>query len=288
MDISSLFQQRHLKPLWSYSTAGVLWRLLFSETNFIVGEERDTDAKQASFFCLNAANGDVLWKSASFGEPWWIGIEGIVHDKVFLHGFRKPDMPEHGKIIAVDLGTGKELWRNNDFAFYSASPGRVFAYRDFFEKRLFYELDAATGEFIQEFSEPPVELPETKNRYRGRENFLFPEFLTEDTPEFPIVAPLVERFCGRSAIHGPVEYVRTGGKLVFNYHATLSHDEEKNVDLLENKLCIVDEANGKQVYADVVNSSTPGAVPDSFFVDDTMMYYIKEKKTLVAVPLVNR
>ncbi len=50
MNISSLFQQRQLKPSWSYTTSGVLWRLLFSETNFIVGEDRDTATKQVSFF----------------------------------------------------------------------------------------------------------------------------------------------------------------------------------------------------------------------------------------------
>src|SRR5450759_102613 len=110
MNISSLFQKKQLKPAWSYTTEGVLWRLLFSETNFIVGEDRDTEKKEVSFFCLNASNGDVLWKDISFAEPWWIGIEGIVHGKVFLHGFKKPDMPEHGRIIAVDLGTGRELW----------------------------------------------------------------------------------------------------------------------------------------------------------------------------------
>ena len=288
MDISSLFQQKQLKPSWSYTTSGVLWRLLFSETNFIVGEDRDTAAKQVSFFCLNAANGDVLWKNISFGEPWWIGIEAVVHDKVFLHGFKKPDMPEHGKIVAVDLGTGRELWRNNDFAFLYATPDRVMAFRDMFERRVYYELDAATGEFLQELNEFPADLYATSSGRHGRDNFLFPESLTDDGPEFSLVAPLIDKFCTRSAIRGSVEYVRSNGKLVFNYHAIQDRDEDKNLDVLQNRLCIVDEENGKQVYADIINSSTPGAVPDSFFVDESTAYYIKEKNTLIAVSLAGR
>jgi len=288
MNISSLFQQRQLKPSWSYTTSGVLWRLLFSETNFIVGEDRDTAAKQVLFFCLNAANGDVLWKNVSFGESWWIGIETVVHDKVFLHGFKKPDMPEHCKIIAVDLGTGRELWRNNDFAFLYATPEKVMAYRDMFERRMFYELDAATGEFLQELSEAPADLYEARDGIRGRDNFLFPEPLTEDNSEFSLVAPLVDKYCTRSAIRGSIEYIRSNGKLLFNYHAVEGRDEKKNLDILQNRFCIVDEENAKHVYADIINSSTPGAVPDSFFVDESIAYYIREKNTLIALSLAKR
>jgi len=288
MNIPSLFQQKQLKPSWSYSTSGVLWRLLFSDTNFIVGEDRDTEAKRVSFFCLNAANGDVLWKNISFGEPWWIGIEGIVHDKVFLHGFKKPDMPEHGKIVAVDLGTGRELWRNNDYAFLYATQDRVMAFRDFFERRMYYEIDAATGEIIQELSELSGDLYEKKGASRGRSNFLFPESLSDAAAESPLVAPLIESFCDRNDIRGSVEYVRSSGKLVFNYHAIQGRDEEKNLDNLQNRLCIIDEASGKKIYEDIVNASTAAAVPDSFFVDDTTAYYVREKNSLVAVSLSGR
>ncbi len=288
MNISSLFQQKQLRPSWSYTTSGVLWRLLFSETNFIVGEDRDTAAKNVSFFCLNAANGDVLWKNVSFGEPWWIGIDAVVRDKVFLHGFKRPDMPEHGKIVAVDLGTGRELWRNNDYAFLYATFDRVIAFRDMFERRLYYELDAATGEFMQELNEAPADLYETQNGRHGRDNFLFPESLTDDASDYSLVAPMIDKHCTRSAIRGTVEYARSSGKLVFNYHAIQSRDDERNLEVLQNRLCIVDEESGKQVYADIINSSTSGAVPDSFFVDEATAYYIKEKNTLIAVSISGR
>jgi hypothetical protein len=48
---------------------------------------------------------------------------------------------------------------------------------------------------------------------------------------------------------------------------------------------VIDETNGKQLYADVLNSSTPAVVPDSFFVDAATIYYVKEKQTVVALPL---
>ena len=285
MNISSLFRRQQLNPAWSYTTSGVLWRLLFSETDFIIGEDRDTEKKTVSFFCLNAANGDLLWKNDSYGEAWWIGIEGVVHDKVFLHGFKKPDMPEHAKIIAVDLGTGRELWRNNDYAFLCATQESVLGFRDMFERRLYYELDPLSGEFLRELQEPPADLYEKKNASNGRNNFLFPEALNINTAEYPLLAPMMSKHCELSAVKGAVEYVRCGGKVVFNYHSVFKRDEQKNIDDLQNNLCVVDESTGNRIYADIVNSSTPSPVPDSFFVDETIVYYIKNKHTLVALSL---
>ena len=284
MNISSLFQKKQLKPAWSYSATGVLWRLLFSETNFIVGEDRDTEKKQVSFFCLNASNGDVLWKDVSFAEPWWVGIEGIVHDKVFLHGFKKPDMPEHGRIIAVDLGTGRELWRNNDYAFLFATADRVFAFRDCFEKGIYYALDGSSGRFVQEFLEPPPDMIERKSASHGRNDFLFPEVLSERLAEYPLLAPKIEKYCDMADLRGSVEFVQSNGRIAFSYHSYRGRDEERKIELLDNRLCIIDETNGKQLYAAVLNSSTPAVVPDSFFADAATIYYVKEKKTVVALP----
>ena len=285
MNISSLFQKKQLKPSWSYTTGGVLWRLLFSETNFIVGEDRDTEKKQVSFFCLNASNGDVLWKDISFAEPWWIGIEGIVHDKVFLHGFKKPDMPEHGRIIAVDLGTGRELWHNNDYAFLFATADRVFAFRDFFEKRLYYELDATSGVFLQEFHEPPPDMIEGKRASHGRSDFMFPEVLSDSLAEYPLLAPKIEKYCSRTDVRGSIEFAQSNGRVAFSFHSYCGHDAQRKIDILENRLCVIDETTGKRLYADVLNSSTPAVVPESFFIDAATMYYVKEKKTVVALPL---
>ena len=284
MNISSLFQKQQLKPAWSYTAAGVLWRIVFSESNFIIGEDRDTENKRVTFFCLNAVNGDVLWKDVTFAESWWIGIEGVKHDKIFLHGFKKPDMPEHGKIIAVDLGTGRELWHNNDYAFVYATDDRVFAFRDFFEKRKYYELDAANGEFIRELNEPPDGLYEMKNASHGRNDFLFPESLSESHSEYPLVNRHVSLHCDMEQVRGPVEFVRSNGMLVFNFHALTGRDA-KNNDVLQNRLCVMEEENGKRIFADVLNDSTPSPVPDSFFIDGGTLYYLKDKMTIVSLTL---
>jgi len=54
---------------------------------------------------------------------------------------------------------------------------------------------------------------------------------------------------------------------------------------LKNTLSVIDTSTKKKVYFDVLNESTPYPVPDSFFVDGQRVYYIKERKTLVALDL---
>lgn len=282
MKISSLFHRQRIVPKWTFTTKGVLWRLLFSDANFIVGEDRDTEKKSVTFFCLNAQNGDALWKEISFDEAWWIGIEAIVHDRLYLHGFRKPDMPEHSKIIALDLGTGKVLWRNDQYSFLYATQEKVVAFRDLFEKRMFYELNAATGELIAELQECPPDAYEIKANNHGRTDFLFPQSLSEGN-ESPSLLQLIERNTHEEEIRGDIEYVRSGGKVIMNFHVVIKPASQPNQEVLQNRLHIFDEHTGEELFAEVLNAETPAAVPDSFFVDQSIVYFVTERKTLTAL-----
>ena len=79
-----------------------------------------------------------------------------------------------------------------------------------------------------------------------------------------------------------VEFARANGKLIYNIHSIQSTYSDGKV-VLQNALSIIDEQSEKQIYFDILNSETPYPVPDSFFVDNNFLYYIKEKKTLIAV-----
>ncbi len=284
MKISSLFHHRHIVPHWTFTTKGILWRLLFSDTNFIVGEDRDTEKKAVTFFCLNAQNGDALWKDVSYDEAWWIGIEAVVHDRLYLHGFRKPDMPEHNKITAVDLGTGNVLWRNDQYSFLYATPEKVIAFRDLFEKRIFYELNAATGEFIAELKECPADAYEVKEGNHGRTDFLFPHVLSGDDENVSL-RKLIEKSTHEEEIRGDIEYVQSNGSVIMNFHAVVKPASGQAREVLQNRLHILDEHTGEVLFADVLNAETPAAVPDSFFVDHSTVYFVKERKTLAALEL---
>ncbi len=280
MRLSQIFSGNSITPRWQFSAAHTLWRLMFSEKGFIIGEDRNTDKKSVTFFCLDAKTGTTLWERKQFSELWWIGVEGVSGEKLFLHGFQKPDMPEHKTIICVDAATGNELWRNNDCALLTVHSPFVYGYRDLFERRVYYKLNETDGNFIEELNA----LPSTVDGkiVLEKTDFIFPQSHGGDNEN-------VERFVNeiaqgnKSAIR-TVEFIDTGKFTALNIHSVKSlttHGQEN----LVNTLYIENTETHKKIFSDILNAETPYPVPDSFFVDHTTLYYIKERKTLVALDL---
>ncbi len=266
--LKSIFTKK-IQPVWKYSSENILWRILFSDTNFLVGEERDVTNKKTSFFCIDEKNGKILWKNLTLDEQWWIGIEAIVGDKIYFHNFGKPDMPEHKNIIAIELLTGKVLWQNMLCIFLSADENFVYGFRDMFEKRMFYKLDIKTGDILQESVEPFWKEMQKKN-----ENIIFSEIFNKNSED----KIFVENFFKKNDIHifEHCEYIFLNGKLFCNIYT-------KNKESLQNTFYIIEKETTKLLYFEILHSSTPYPVPDSFFIRGSNVYYIKEQKELVAI-----
>ena len=279
MKFFSLFSPS-LKPAWSFSTAHTLWRIIFSHNNFIVGEDRNTDEKLVSFVCLNATDGKVLWRDKTFSEKWWIGIEGVTNEHLYLHEFKKPDIPEHQGIIAVDLLTGTELWRNMHCTFLTATELFVYGFKDLFERRLYYKMNRQAGEIVEELQSLPEDIE--PNLQMEKVDFQFPR-TAEDT-----AGDIRDQLRGAAPDEDgnikSMEFAETGKFLVVNVHMMLPGNKS---GAMKNSLYIIDSSVKKKVYSDVLNESTPYPVPDSFFLDGQTVYYIKERKTLVSLSLAN-
>lgn len=254
---------------------------MFSDNGLIIGENRDTEKKSVTFFCLNAADGTVVWKEKQFSEQWWIGLEGISGDRLFLHGFQKPNMPEHKGIICVDARTGSELWRNADSALLTTRSPYVYGYRDLFERRVYHEIDETTGVFNREMDELPDGVD--GNVTLEKTDFLFPQQLEPANERLWRLLPrIVQR---NDANIRSAEYIETNDRALINIYSIHPKPGENGQENLTNTLYIVEAASGKKLFSDVLNKETPYPVPDSFFVDHHTLYYIKERKTAVALAL---
>ena len=106
-----------LKKSFSFSDKNQIWRLLISNTDKLVIETRNTEAKEVFFHCIDFEKGKVLFNNFQFDEKFWIGIEAIQKDKIFFHKFAKPNMPDHKKIICYDIIQQKILWQNDELTF---------------------------------------------------------------------------------------------------------------------------------------------------------------------------
>lgn len=269
--LSSLFSTS-LTPAWTADVRSALWRVMFSADGCIILEDRDTVNKTAVFSCVDALSGKVVWSERSMGEPWWIGLSAVTAQRVYLHGFRKPDMPEPWTITAADRSTGSVLWKNEQCAFHSASDSALFGYRDLFERRVYYRVDPATGTILEEFDALPADAPDAAGNERT--DFTFPEAVLPSDPQI-------------LAVHPDARDAASAEQIICGRYDLLSmyHPVAGDVPTLKNRLTIVDTQTKKKVYSIVMNGETPYPVPDSFFVDKERVYYVHERRTLVAVDL---
>jgi hypothetical protein len=286
MNLFSFLRPDRLADAWSYDAAGMVWRLLFADHGRIVGECRDREKKIASFFCLDEETGKPLWQGVTIEEPWWVGIEVVLHDTLLLHTYASPDMPEHRGIRALDVETGALRWRNDDLVYWFGSGEKICAYRDFFEKRVGYELDLRTGEIVAIHEESLQKLHDFRSEAGDSEavpELTAPEILDDDSGDASIRA-FVSRLTSKKRIVGSIEFILQDGILAFNYHVRSSNNGGDR-PALDNHLCVYRFPKGERLFDEAIARNLVAAVPDSFFIRKTRLFFIRDQQTLTALRL---
>ncbi len=286
MRIFPLFNRRVLRPSWSFTPGGNIWRLLPSQTGEFVGEARDQDKKRVTFFAVNADSGTPLWSDRSFDEAWWMGIEEVGGEIVLVHGFASPDMPQHKGIVALGLRNGAQLWENKDWTYWFIQDDAVIVHKTVFEKRIVAELDIRSGNVRRELNDEGEisRVAESANRIsQMHDSLVFPEIFDPGDQDSPVSRVLREEFSGPE-VRGDVEFAVSGDYVALNVHrrSPRAAGESETVD---NEFKICDAKSSRIVYADTIARNARGPVPDSFFLWRNVVYYIKDQKTITAVRL---
>jgi hypothetical protein len=218
-------------------------------------------------------------------EPWWVGIEAVQKNALLLHAFAKPDMPQHKGIMAFDVLSGVQLWRNDDVSYWFGFHDCVIAYRDFFERRVGYELDLQSGDVLKTHDSSLEELHALRSRATEEESHsevIVPDIFDEDEVD-PVLAAFVRKETKGKECSGRVEFIRLDDLFLFNFHVRRS-DRTGNLKL-ENNLIVYGLSNNKRIFADVIGRNLSGYVPDSFFVKRPFALFIKDQKVLMALRL---
>lgn len=269
-----------IQKLFSFNQGRNIWRIILTDLNQIVIEERDIQNKEVFFSCINRITGEFYWKDKSFlNEKFWIGIEATKSRYLVLHQFEKPDMPNHKKIINVDLITGEILWVNDDLTYYDMDEDFIYGFAPKFEDKEFYQLSIEDGTIKnnlgnEEQSKPVLNSISEKDYSR----YTFTEMMSESTSSNE-VKELATKIIGENFYFNFCEYIDKGNILIFNYYDKIAPQS------LINRLAIYDKSEGKPILIETLNSSTPAPLPDSFFMYDDDLYFVKDKIELVAYRL---
>lgn len=263
----------NIKKQYLYDNNRQIWRII-PAGNRVVIEERSSENKEVFFNCIDINSGDDIFSDIQLDEKFWVGIEAVEDDFIFFHRFPKPDMPNHKSIITFDINSASVLWKNNEMTYLFYFDRKVVCFKQLFERREYYLIDALSGKIISELgsdSEKINELRENSIEDYYAEGYLFPvEFRRELNPETEWEKYL-HNYAKKFVIKENIYYVTVNEILLFNYHE-ISEDSKFN-----NLLVAVDLDSGKVLLKETLNKKIENLMPDSFFVRGDLLFILFEK-----------
>jgi hypothetical protein len=267
-----LFRPRRGSSGWEYTTRGFLWRVCPAPGGRLIGEDRDVEKKQASFFCLALSDGKPLWKDRTFGEAWWIGIDSVFRDVLVLHRFSSPDIPEPMGITVVDIETGDVLWQRSD-AVFAGLAGEDLLVRVkgglLNEGRL---VERRSGREVDETRTVSASGPE---EWEGE--WRFPEAL-------PAGDPIDVLARSRGAVDEvPSTVIAAGRVMVLGYHTRAAVAGEGPA--YDSRIALVDVPAKRVEREMTMETNVRRPMPDTFLVREEILYCIRDRRVLAAVPL---
>lgn len=263
----------------------MIWRLLPAAGGNLVGEDRDHTKRTVTFFCLDERSGIPRWKDIGFPELWWIGIEAVYNNVIFLHEFARPDLPDHKKITAVDLQSGHLLWSNEELKFLFAHEECVYASKETFETSLALELDMITGVVLREFKDQMDYINVLRDTAASRQisDVEFPRPLTSQDASAHQLDQKIARHIPSDRLRGEIELLEKDDFHVIGYYENISANPFEQE--LDQHLKIIDAESGALLFRDVLAQKAKTPVPDLFFIRDDILFYIKNRNLLRAVKL---
>jgi len=252
-----------------------------SDRGTLILEERDLAAKEMRLTSIDAETGTIVWSTDRFRDRWWLSIETLHGNVLFLHEYATPDMPDHKKVIALNLLDGTQVWSNEEMKFLFAHGRSVYVSKDTYDGRTFHELDVASGEILREVDDATVgALRPAGESSSGIE---FPVALTEGGNDAPEDSAAIRSVIGARPVAGEVEYIDAEGRRLIGWHERITPDDPSSP--LRHRFTIVEKTKQSVLYEDDIDARVSVPIPDLFIRRNDMVYYIKDKNSLCAVRL---
>jgi Domain of unknown function (DUF4905) len=284
MTLRNSLKKNRIRPLWQYSTQGVLWQIQAGSERVILGEDRNLETKHVSFFCLDRRTGVPLWHDLTLEEQWWCGIEEIHDSCVVFHGFASPDMPGHRGVTVADIPSGKILWKNPHVRYVSGSGTSLKVIRESREMVEALELNLLTGDIVQQ-SVVERSIPEARSgSIEARKDVHLPEVVSPGTAGFSARERLLLRLGAPGTLTPPAQVLEEGNLVVIATQVrSPGFSDSQSPDQV--RLFVLGGPGRDVLFEDTLARSAIAPATASFFVQLDVLYYVKERSTLVALPL---
>ncbi len=250
-----------IKKLFKYNRGRQIFRLLPTDTDKLIIEERDRVKKEAFFSCVNIITGKRVFTDLQFEEKYWIGIKEIYKDVIFFHRFERPDLPNHKGIIAYDINSKKILWENPNKFLFSRDDKLVFVSNEYGISKYFL-VDYLSGEMESTNTEllNLQRKEEKQNHYIYSKKINQAELINSVHPKFK---KRIENFIIKDYVNSIV----TNNISFFNFHYINKNGKFDNIFFsLDNE--------GKILLKEILNKGIDKIEPESFFIKHNLLFLL--------------
>lgn len=262
-----------LKKIFSFSNKKQIWRIIPSETNKVILEQRTID-KQVFFTCMELKSGEMVFQDYQLDEKYWIGIEAVHNDIIYFHKYVKPDMPRHKGIIAVDIFTQKVLWQNEEYNFSFIYKDKIYCMRELFESIVYFTVNYMTGDVIDELGNDSIKISSIKSQSDFEHNYdsyKFSERWDSFSDGAVSIKNILDRIVQSENVVGIVEYVQTENVLMMSLNIS------ENNSLFTNSFKAIEVDSENIIFEEKLVEHSKTIMPDSFFLKDNFLFLLKGK-----------
>jgi hypothetical protein len=273
-----------IKKVYSFKSKRQIWRIIPTETDKLVIEERETEKKQVYFNCLQLESGKKNFKDFQLDEKFWVGIESVYNNIIFFHKYLKPDMPGHKGIFAYDCADKTFKWEHKNLTFLFPINDLIYSYAQKFEGRIHYSLDYKTGEIVEDLGSDSSKINELREQYIDNENskdYHFPKIYFDDNNANGELNSFFQKLKNEFVISGKLEFIHINSLLLFCFHGVNSRD---SMDIFFKA---VDLSTGKYILEEILSKETKLFISDSFFIKGDLLFVLFGKSKLVVYNIKN-
>jgi outer membrane protein assembly factor BamB len=266
------------RPAWRYTAPGLLWQVQVGSSRVLVGEVRDPERMNVSFFSLDRRTGEPLWEGVNPGDRWWTGMEGVFDDVVLFHGFANPELPIHKGIHAVDALTGSLLWSDPDLRFGWCARGTIGGPALVPELQRARTVDLRTG---RDLAQAGAEAPAVPLPLRADEPAGYPRPF--DLLDFadPGGRERARKAVPSGAVESSIMGILDGARAILSFALPAGAGGSP----FGIHLASVDCASGRTEWEETLLLDAGAAMPEPFFIQGGMLFAVSRRTTLVAIPL---
>lgn len=250
-----------IKKLYKYDRGRQIFRLLPTDSDKLIIEERDRDKKEVYFSCLDILTGEKIFTDLQFEEKYWIGIEKIYKDVILFHRYEKPDLPNHKGIIAFDIKSQTILWENQNKFLQVAADKVLFLSNEFGISKLF-SVNYLSGEAEPDTSEIQYIQPQ-KEDYSSY--FYSHKISVEEL--YNLIPAGFKKRIDEYLIKDYVNFVSRNKTSLFSFHYI------NNKGNLDNIFFAVDD-NGTILLQETLNTGLEKIEPESFFIKNDLLFLL--------------